>query len=365
VMLTKRLELHTGFESLLPENKPSVKELKRVGARTSGVSTFIVVMEGSKKEPLQKIGDAVLPKLRALGPEWVGTAENGVQAEKEFLRQRQALFLSYDKVKEIHDKIEDRYDFEVHGSLTGDEPEPITRASIEKELGGPQAAAGGPPYPDGYYMNVEGTRLVTLIRTAVEVGDLPKTAILKKKVEDAIASVNPTSLDPAFKYGFTGDLVVGAEQYGVVKDDLAAVGAAGILMILFVDWLFFLRVRAVVAMGVAIGIGVLWCFALTQVVIGHLNTASGFLVSIVFGNGINFGILLRARYNEARRDGQPCASRIATRGSRPSRSPLPPVSVTSRSRPRISVASATSARSAATACCCAGSRTSSSWCRCS
>ncbi len=310
VLLAKRLELRTGFESLLPETKPSVKELKRVGARTSGVSSFIVVMEGSKKESLVQIGDAVLPKLRALGPEWVGTAENGVQAEKEFLRQRQALFLSYEKVKEIHDKVEDRYDYEVHGSITGDEPEPITRQTIEKELGPQGAAVGGPPYPDGYYMNAAGTRLVTLIRTAVEVGDLNKSAALQKKVEDAIASVNPTSIDPAFKVGFTGDLVVGAEQYGVVKADLATVGAAGILMILFVDWLFFLRVRAVVAMGIAIGIGVLWCFALTRLVIGHLNTASGFLVSIVFGNGINFGILLRARYNEARRDGHPLADAV-------------------------------------------------------
>lgn len=309
VFLAKRLELRTGFESLLPENKASVKELKRVGARTAGVSTFIVVADiekradGSHKRVLQQFGDALLPKLRALGPEWVGTAENGVQAEQEFLRKRQSLFLSFEKVQELHDKVEDRYDFEVHGSLTGDEPEKVTRESIEKELGGKDPAKGGPPYPDGYYMNPETTRLVTLIRTPVATGDLTLTDALIAKVQGAITETNPASFDPSLKIGFTGDVVVGAEQYGVVKNDLATVGAAGILMILFVDWLFFLRIRAVIAMGIAIGIGVLWTFALTRLVIGHLNTASGFLVSIVFGNGINFGILLRARFNEARREG--------------------------------------------------------------
>lgn len=310
VFLAKRLELRTGFESLLPETKPSVKELKRVGSRTAGVSTFIVVADidaradGSHKKKLQEFGDAILPKLRALGPEWVGTAENGVQAEREFLRKRQALFLSYEKVLEIHDKVEDRYDYEVHGSLTGDEPEKITRETIEKELGAKDPSkTAGPPYPDGYYMNAAGTRLVTLIRTPVATGQLALTEQLIAKVKGVIDGAQPASFDPSIKFGFTGDVVVGAEQYGVVKNDLATVGAAGILMILFVDWLFFLRVRAVLAMGLAIGIGVIWCFALTRLVIGHLNTASGFLVSIVFGNGINYGILLRARFNEARREG--------------------------------------------------------------
>ncbi len=309
VFLARRLELRTGFESLLPENKASVKELKRVGSRTAGVSTFIVVADiearadGSHKKTLQQFGDALLPKLRALGPEWVGTAENGVQAEQEFLRKRQSLFLTYDKVKELHDKVEDRYDYEVHGSLTGDEPEKITRETIEKEMGAHDPGKGGPPYPDGYYMNTAGTRLVTLVRTPVATGDLKLTDQLIAKVQTAIDATNPSAFDKTIKINFTGDVVVGAEQYGVVKDDLATVGAAGIIMILLVDFLFFLRVRAVVAMGLAIGIGVLWCFALTRLVIGHLNTASGFLVSIVFGNGINFGILLRARFNEARREG--------------------------------------------------------------
>jgi uncharacterized membrane protein YdfJ with MMPL/SSD domain len=110
----------------------------------------------------------------------------------------------------------------------------------------------------------------------------------------------------------TGDIVTSAEQYGVVKDDLATVGVAGISMILLIDWVFFLRIRAVMAMALAIGVGVLWTFGVTRLGIGHLNTASGFLVSIIFGNGINFGILLRARYGEARRAGESLRDAIST-----------------------------------------------------
>jgi hypothetical protein len=42
--------------------------------------------------------------------------------------------------------------------------------------------------------------------------------------------------------------------------------------------------------------------------VGHLNSSTGFLFSIVVGNGINFGIIYMARYLEARRDDDVAAS---------------------------------------------------------
>jgi predicted RND superfamily exporter protein len=309
-ILASRLALHTGFDSLLPDNKPSVIELNRVAQRTAGVSTLAVVIDGTDKTALERFSDALLPPLRELGPEWVGRAENGVHAERDFLNQRKALYLPIEKVREIHQRIEDRYSYEIYGGATDEAPEPINRATIERELGSPKAASSGPPYLDGYYLNREGTRLIVLVRTPVASGDLARSQELQRKVREVIAKVNPTAFHPSLTTGLTGDIVTSAEQYGVVKDDLTTVGVAGVTMILIVDLLFFLRLRAVIAMALAIGVGVLWTFGLTRLVIGHLNTASGFLVSIIFGTGINFGVLLRARYGEARRAGEPLESAI-------------------------------------------------------
>ncbi len=309
-VLARRLELRTGFESLLPENKPSVKELRRVGERTAGASTLTIVADGHDQKALERFGDDLVARLRTLPPEWVGTAEDGVQAEQEFIRQRRALFLPLKKVQELHDKVEDRYDYEVNGGL--EEPEKITRETIDRDLGvkkgGPPS--GEPPYPDGYYMNAEGTRLVVLVRTPVSGTDLPAVTELRRRVDEQIAALKPTRYDPSIQLAFTGDVITASEQYGAVKGDLLTVGATGVLLILLVDYLFFLRVRAVASMALAIGVGVLWTFAVTKLAIGELNTASGFLVSIVFGNGINNGILLRARFNEERRLGRSMADAI-------------------------------------------------------
>src|SRR6185369_9420972 len=43
-------------------------------------------------------------------------------------------------------------------------------------------------------------------------------------------------------------------------------------------------------------------FGLTRLLVGHLNTSTAFLGSVVAGNGINFGVILMARYFEERRD---------------------------------------------------------------
>jgi predicted RND superfamily exporter protein len=310
--LARKLELRTGFDSLLPENKPSVIELKRVAKRTAGVSTLAVVIDGTDTLALERFSDALLPKLRAFGPDWVGTAENGVHAEREFIKQRQALFLSLAKVREIHDKIEDRYQREIFGSLDDEPLEPITRATLEKEFGAEaNKQPKGPPYRDGYYLNAEGNRLIVLVRTPIASGDLEHSRQLQQKVQKAIAEVNPAAFHPSIRTGLAGDVVTSAEQYGVVKNDLTTVGVLGVSAILLVDFLFFLRLRAVLAMALAIGAGVLWTFGVTRLVIGHLNTASGFLVSIIFGNGINFGILLRARYGEARRAHEDLHSALA------------------------------------------------------
>src|SRR5512139_2970822 len=67
VFAATKLELWVGFDSLLPENKPTVVESRRVAERTAGQATLAIVIDGSNADGLIKFGDALLPKLRALG----------------------------------------------------------------------------------------------------------------------------------------------------------------------------------------------------------------------------------------------------------------------------------------------------------
>jgi predicted RND superfamily exporter protein len=86
--LARGLELRTRFDQLLPDDQPSVLELKRLSERTAGSSSIFVVLEGGDKDTLRALGARLLPPLRAIGPPWVVSAEDGVQSARDFARAR-------------------------------------------------------------------------------------------------------------------------------------------------------------------------------------------------------------------------------------------------------------------------------------
>ena len=76
-ILATRLQLKTEFAELLPDGQPSVVELRRVLARTTGIAQVFVVLEGDDPAELRELGDRIVPALRAVGAPWVGSAEDG------------------------------------------------------------------------------------------------------------------------------------------------------------------------------------------------------------------------------------------------------------------------------------------------
>ena len=108
-------------------------------------------------------------------------------------------------------------------------------------------------------------------------------------------------------------MVAGINEYTSINEDLTDVGWFGAFLIIGVVFLYYLRLRTLLSMVVTIGIGVSVTFGATQLLVGNLNMATGFLFTIIAGNGINPGIIYMARYLEARRSG--CDSATAIRSA--------------------------------------------------
>jgi predicted RND superfamily exporter protein len=313
-LLATRLELRTRFDQLLPDHQASVVELRRLAERTGGGSNVFVVLEGPDPATLRATGDAIVPRLRALGPPWVTSAEDGVQASREFLERRSGLFASVGQLQKVHDDVEARWQWEV-GQQTGsnlddDAPPPVTAASIEQTLGLEKDKAGSERFPDGYYQSKDGHAVVVVARAAVAAGDLDRARETLSRVDAVVKDALRSPGAAGVKGGYAGDLVTGLSEYGAVRSDLVDVGVLGISLVLAVVLLFFMRLRALVAMGLTIAAGIAWTFGATELAIGHLNVATGFLFSIVAGNGINFGIIYMARYFEERRAGRSPAEAV-------------------------------------------------------
>ncbi|MGZ3417171.1 MAG: efflux RND transporter permease subunit [Polyangiales bacterium] len=310
--IASRLQLKTKFDQLLPDSQPSVVELRRVADKTTSGSRVFIVLENGDRETRRKMADEAVPKLRAIGGPWVSDAADGVHASREFLMPRAALFLSTEELQKLSDDVDARWDYEVGKAtgahLLGDEDDKdvpkIDAESLKKRFLGKGTGSEGleDRYPDGYFEAKDGHALVIVVQSSSEGGDLERSRETLRRVREVMTGV--ASAHPRIKVGYAGDLVTGLFEYGAILDDLIHVGVLGVGLVLGIVLLYYMRLRALLAMGLTILVGLSWTFAVTQLAIGHLNVATGFLVSIVAGNGINCGIILMARYFEARRDGR-------------------------------------------------------------
>jgi uncharacterized protein len=311
VLLSSRLELRTKFDQLLPQNKPSVVELHRIAEKTAASSRIFVLLEGNDRAALRAMGDAAVPKLRAIGAPWVVSADDGVQTARAFLLARAGLFTTVDELNKLKEDVDDAWDREV-GKAVGAtlDDEPVSGFDeIEKKF---RARAGDleKRWPDGYYESRDGKSLVILVRSTALSGDLDLSRETLRRVQAVVNEIAPAY--PSVRFGYAGDLVTSLYEYGIVRDDLASVGAMGVTLVLAVVLLFYMRMRALITMGTTIATGLAWTFGATYLIIGHLNVATGFLFSIVAGNGINCGIMYMSRYLEARRAGESVEEAVAT-----------------------------------------------------
>lgn len=323
--LASSLRVKTAFQELLPDDKPSVIELARVSQRLPSTSTLTVVAESQNTDLLKRFVDEMTPKLRALPPDLVTAVDPGPKEVQRFFEENKHLYASLDDIQALHDEVVGAYDREVSKRAgldlglddEGEEEKGSAAIVDEKKLEQRFKDAiaelrKAAPGMDGYYIGEEGRLAAIFVRTTLPSMD-QRAYELEEKIGKLIDEGDYKKVDPSFRYAFTGNLITSAEQYRVVNDDLIKIGASGVAMVLLVVFLYFLRVRSLLALGLSIGIGVVWSLAFARLSVGYLNIATGFLVSIIAGNGINAMVIWMARYLEARRSqGQDVAESVKT-----------------------------------------------------
>jgi uncharacterized protein len=303
------LSLRTAFSELLPDSKPSVIESRRVGAVMPGNSTLTLVVESDRIESLKRFVDAVKPRIEALGPDFVAGVDTGPRRLQEYFEKNKHFYADIEDLRDLRSRVVEQYDAEI-GRRTGmdlgldeeddDAPKRISVDDIIQKFEKKAAEAKKQsPGTDGYYIGEGGKFAALLISTPLGTGDQGAFE-LQARVGRIAEELRPKD-DASMRFGFTGNLITSAEQHRTITNDLTEVGAYGVAFILTIVFLFFMQVRTLLAMTVTVGVGCVWAFGAAAYTVGYLNTASGFLASIIAGNGINFGIIYMARYLEARR----------------------------------------------------------------
>jgi predicted RND superfamily exporter protein len=303
-----RIELRTDFRELLPRDYRSVTDLQRIEERTGGLGTLVLVAESPDRAANIRIIQDLGERLRRFPREEIRWVDDNVREERAFLERNKLLYIDHDDLVTFRDRLKAKIEEERRKhdplDLNLEPAAPAPPLEIEKYREKyRQKIQEYDRDPDGYYVG-EGGRLVALyVRVPGSATSVDQAKRLLTKVEALIAGLTPARYHPEMKVSLTGDVRTAVEEYEATKEDLFVVSGLCIGLELVVILLFFFNAQSVLLLGVPVLMGTAWTFGLTALTIGFLNTSTMFLASIVAGNGINFGIILLARYFEERRAG--------------------------------------------------------------
>ncbi len=292
-------------KELLPSNAQSVLTLNELERRFGGRSYLNITIESPSREANRRFSDALVEGIKKLPN--IRSVRNKLGEEKSFFEQHKWLYVDLEDLEEIQERVEDAVnDAKARANpllvdLEDKKPVELDFSDIEKKYQSKQGLMAR--FPSGYFESEDGHRVAVLVsRRGTGFGIAGNRQFLGA-IERIVRELDPASHDPKMEVGYSGELAnLIAEQDALVEDLITASIITLFLLALLVIG-YYRRWRAVIILALPVFVGCAWTFGLSHFLVGHLNASSAFLGPIVPGNGINFGLVLLARYIEERRTG--------------------------------------------------------------
>jgi predicted exporter len=313
-----RLPLHGDLTYLLPPGTPSVQDLHALEARAQLYGTIIVAVESDDAGRRLAAAEHVRARLAALPADAVIGVDYDDGARDRFAWAHRHLLVPTDDLTAVRDELAARKarSNPLYVSLDDDDSPAAAGAAASAPTLGERlralkqkldAAEAGAAHPRPH-LSSDGTLQIVVVRTRFPAGEVSRNAATLAAVGAAAEEARRLG-GGAVRVGITGDVVNTASEHRALLGSMFQATVFTVVIVAIGMLLFFRSAAGVGALLGALTLGALCTFAFAWLTIGHLNLATAFLAPIVVGNGINFGIILLARYFEERRaragDGDP------------------------------------------------------------
>jgi predicted RND superfamily exporter protein len=320
VVLAARLELRSSFVELLPSNFSSVRNLKELIAHVGGDGTVLVSVEAlDGPQDLAKAEawtSRLAKEFRALGPDSVRSVLDNFNDTESWYADHWPVFAPLEELQgsyrslseELHRRkaAANPFLFEADDSTSPKTPLPADIAPWldgRKPLPREQVRERFTRYLDGYMVHPDRRSVAILIRptgTSLSVTDAKS---LLQRMQQVVDRHRAELQHDRIRVGFAGSFPLLVASYEAILRGIASTALLVVVLEVLVLLIYLRQVRFVLALMFAVLVAVLVDFGLTRLVIGYLNTQTGFLGAIVVGNGINYGLIYLGRTRQQRAAG--------------------------------------------------------------
>jgi predicted RND superfamily exporter protein len=314
------LNLKSDLEELLPRKAPSVEALDELRERMPGLQFLGVVVDTGTAENLpagERFIDDLAARIRRFPPDEARAVRTGTSEERKFIEEHAALYVDLADLKSIRERLEARRDWEVSNetgsSLDGEDAPPLDFTDIERKYE-PRLPKRAPGSSDRFSSKELHTTVLLIEIGEFQTGTAQGRHLLARVKAEIDALGGTAAYAPGMRHGYAGDIAISVEELDSLISDLALSSVLVIFAVVAVIVIYYRWARSVLVLVPPLLLATVLAFAIASLPpfgVNQLNSNTAFLGSIIVGNGINFGIVLLARYMEERRRGEPLRESLA------------------------------------------------------
>lgn len=304
--------VHSDLEELLPPSAPSVVAIDELRMRIPGLQHLGVVVDcidAARLPAAERLLDDLASRIRRYPSELVRTVLTGEGEERKFVMDHWPLFMSRTDLETIRDRVEARRDWEVArstGALLDPEerPPPLNFDDLEKRYEG---RTKDDRFDNDHFANAHLHTALLLVQAGAFDTGRASGAELLRRVRADLAALDPQSYAPGLRVGFAGDVAIQVEETSALMTDLSVSSVLVVALVIVVIVVFYRWPGSVLVLLPPLLLATVFSLSLASLPpfgVTELSSNTAFLGSIIVGNGVNFGIVLLARYVEERRAGE-------------------------------------------------------------
>lgn len=297
-----KLKVKSDFKEMLPAKAPSVVELDRIEKRAKNTDNLVILIGNDDWEKTKSFIDALTTELQTKLPEDISRIEYNVADVKKFFEDNKYLYIDLPDLQEIYNRLKTRIDWEkikrtpFFVQLEEEEPKFYVNDIEDKYK---SKSGRYQNYNEGYFTTPDSKIAAILVWPKEGATNVDFSRRFIARVKDIVEQT--PGYGPEIKVAFGGRIKKMIAEYDAIIGDILKTTFLCVTLIGLLVLGYFKKVRMGVFMMIAAGQGALISLAIASVLIGYLTTQTAFLGSIIVGNGINYSLILMARYIEERR----------------------------------------------------------------
>ena len=323
-LLASRVEVETDILSLVPRNNPVVEEFKKTIARFGSVDTLLVVVHLDPERPLEitlDFADRLASSLRDWDLiDWIEYRVDSTAEAAVPLLDRATLFLDPEELEEVLEELDNEGLEETAIRLRAQLMAPqsvVTKDLLRLDPAGmlPRilskirfGGVGVRVDPETGCLIDSGRRfLLMMAKPTSPAQDLNFDRALMAGLAERVATVGEAwrkdGGDEPPQVEFTGGYVVALDDARLITSDVVVGLVSSLVGVMLLFLLAFRRRAALVFAFFPLVTGIALTFAFGAIALGRINSLTSAFGGLVIGLGIDFVIVLYARYVEERQSG--------------------------------------------------------------